>query len=97
MRISPVLLLLACSDYEFIESRDELPGEVGTCDSFEPPTPGGALVDNDCISEPAVGTFTPTIEWQWDTNTLVPGYDMVMMTPVVANLSDDDGDGTIGE
>lgn len=97
MRISPVLLLLACSDYEFIESRDELPGEVGTCDSFEPPTPGGGLVDNDCISEPAVGTFTPTIEWQWDTNTLVPGYDMVMMTPVVANLSDDDGDGVIGE
>ena len=91
------LLLLACSDYEFVETQDELPGEVGSCAEFLPPEPGATIIDDTCLSEPAIGTFTPEIEWQWSENTLTPGYDMVMMTPVVANLSDDNGDGVVDE
>ncbi len=97
MRALLPLLLTACSDYDFHEAGDVLPGDVGTCEGFEAPGPGTAFVDTDCVSDPVVGTFSPTIEWQWDSNALVPGYDMVMMTPVVANLSDDNGDGLIDD
>jgi hypothetical protein len=53
--------------------------------------------DETCVFGYAVGAFEPTVEWSWTTppGVLYPDRDQVMMTPVVANLTDDDGDGQI--
>ncbi len=65
------------------------------CDEFTPGTAPAVVQDDDCINTPPVGTFTPVVEWQWDANPLDSDYVEVMMTPVVGNLTDDDGDGQI--
>jgi hypothetical protein len=62
--------------------------EDGRCD--EPDLGAGSvLVDDSCEAGPPVGTFTPVLEWS---NTTVGD---AYTTPVVGQLTDDDGDGRI--
>lgn len=50
---------------------------------------------NVCEFIPPVGEFSPEIACSWPSGTLTvnPGRDRVVMAPVVANLTDDNGDG----
>ena len=103
---STLLLLAACSDYELNKEARPEPGDTGGVDSAPPeddetcegtgaPPPYTVDIDDTCVAEPTVGTFTPVVEWQWSSDTVHGGYDQVMATPAVANLNDDDGDGDI--
>jgi hypothetical protein len=44
---------------------------------------------------PRPGPFTPQLKWAWTGSAVMPAYDDVMMTPLVVNLTDDNGDGRI--
>ena len=48
-----------------------------------------------CERDPVVGSFDPVVEWTWTDNPIHGGYDNIMAAPVVANLTDDNGDGSI--
>jgi hypothetical protein len=48
-----------------------------------------------CIYQPPVGSFSPKVEWQWTGGKAAPSHSQVMMAPMVANLTDDNGDGKI--
>jgi hypothetical protein len=51
------------------------------------------IPESDCEYAPPAGEFAPIVEWSWvPTGT----HRQVMMTPAVANLTDDNGDGEIG-
>jgi hypothetical protein len=39
-----------------------------------------------CEYRPPVGSFSPKVKWEWQGGTVLPGYDQVMMTPMVADL-----------
>ena len=71
----------------------------GQGDACDPPTTfrqGGAS-DPTCTYTPQPGVFTPTSEWSWlpTANSPEPTKDQVMSTPVVINLTDDNGDSVI--
>jgi hypothetical protein len=46
---------------------------------------------------PPIGVFTPVIGWTWQGSTVAPGWNQVMMTPAIANLTDDNNDMLIDE
>ncbi|MEI8255182.1 MAG: VCBS repeat-containing protein [Deltaproteobacteria bacterium] len=49
-----------------------------------------------CEYHPPTGVFTPRLKWAWSHDaTAFPTHNQVMMQPVVANLTDDNGDGRI--
>jgi hypothetical protein len=48
-----------------------------------------------CEYHPPVGVFSPKLKWEWTTSTTAPAHNQVMMAPMVANLTDDNGDGAI--
>lgn len=52
---------------------------------------------NACIYVPPAESFNPVEALVWDASPLSPEYDQVMMTPMVANLTDDNNDGKINE
>ncbi len=83
----------ACTEYDFAQSVDV---EVPTCAQEGAPD-GTVPLHPECAGEPEIGTFTPVVEWKWTTNATHPGYEQVMSTPAVANLTDDDGDGDIDD
>ncbi len=103
MRTLPVLLLLvACSDYD-LNSRIKPDGDSGGGDEFSPDTALGDMglcgdpdmsrqeigIDESCEAEAITGTFTPVIKWQ---QTAVGD---AYVTPVVGQLTDDNGNGVI--
>lgn len=100
-------LLTACSDYELSQRKQPEPGDTAVVDSAEPedetcadaetPAPYAVAIEDTCVAEPEVGTFTPVVEWQWTDDTVYGSYDQVMATPSVANLNDDNGDGIVDE
>ena len=106
----PVCLLipaLGCSDYELQGKASPEPGAEDTappidsgappsCEEWTPATPGPPVINDGCMAEVAPGTFNPVVEWRWSESTSHPGYDNVASTVMVANLTDDDGDGAIG-
>lgn len=47
---------------------------------------------DDCLYYPPVGTFDTVEEWSWAGSGVLPDHDQVMMTPLVVNLTDDNGD-----
>jgi len=57
----------------------------------------GLPTDDTCTYAPPVGDFTPTLEWSYSitSNDDYATRTHVMMTPVVANLTDDNEDGII--
>ncbi|MCP4105295.1 MAG: hypothetical protein GY749_07145, partial [Desulfobacteraceae bacterium] len=46
---------------------------------------------------PTAGGFNPVPEWEWTGSKDIPTSNQVMCTPVVANLSDDNGDNMVDE
>ncbi len=42
-------------------------------------------------------TFSPVVEWEWHGSTIEPDFNNVWMTPLVANLTDDNNDGRVDE
>jgi len=48
-----------------------------------------------CQYKPPVGTFSPKVEWEWQGSKTAPSHNQVMMAPMVANMTDDNGDGKI--
>jgi hypothetical protein len=48
-----------------------------------------------CEYHPPVGQFSPKLKWAWSASPLAPAHSQVMMAPMVANLSDDNGDGKV--
>jgi len=48
-----------------------------------------------CEYRPPVGPLELEEEWSWTGDTVLPTHNQVMMAPMVANLTDDDGDGDI--
>ena len=66
------------------------------------PTVGQCLpIDPDSITcfvpPPPPGEFQPIFKWKWTGSTVASGWNQVMMTPAVANLTDDNGDTVIDE
>jgi hypothetical protein len=49
-----------------------------------------------CEVRPPPGTFDPVVKWRWTGDAeVLPSHDQIMMSPGVANLTDDDGDGDV--
>jgi hypothetical protein len=44
---------------------------------------------------PPGASFEPALEWAWTGSDVMPDFRQVLVTPVVANLDDDNGDGNI--
>lgn len=82
------------------ETGDTAPPDSDTSDracaerSYDPQA---IAQDETCQSVPSTGSFTPELEWKWDTFTVEPSSNNVMATPIVVSLTDDDGDGAIDE
>ncbi|MFH1467515.1 MAG: VCBS repeat-containing protein [Pseudomonadota bacterium] len=83
---------LGCVDYGV---RHEMPLEwLAAC-------PDGAeagwetFMDADCQNDLQTGSFSPVVEWYHPTFTVEPEKSDVMSTPVVVQLTDNDGDGDI--
>ncbi len=67
------------------------------CDELPPPTMP-VVADQSCtFTPPPPGPFNVAAKWQKSSFTTAPTYNQVMMTPVVGNLTDDNGDGNIDE
>ena len=65
------------------------------CADFVPSPAPTVPRNEECLREPTVGTFTPTVEWQWSANAAHPGYHQIMSAPAVGNLDDDNEDGRV--
>ena len=102
---------VSCQDYELGSEGDDdtptpdddaadddtLPCDDDSAEEFceELSIPGGECgIDEDCVVV-EVGTFTPVTLWSKPSWTQFPDYNQVMMAPMVANLTDDNGDGAI--
>jgi hypothetical protein len=48
-----------------------------------------------CRKPVSGGTVDPVLQWEWTGSTNFPDYDQVMTTPLVGQMSDDNGDGRI--
>lgn len=106
-----VVFWSACTEYKLNADDRQLPGadtglpatdtapplEPGSCDDWSPGPAGEVTPDKSCVNEPVVGTWKPVIEWQWQSNKNSPGYDQIMSTPAIGNLTDDNGDGKVNE
>ncbi len=62
----------------------------------DPPKGFVGPFDASCKNEPEIGSFTPVAEWTKQVFTAYPTYDQAMVAPIVAPLTDDDGDGVYG-
>ena len=110
-RLALLALLPACTDYNLNTKEDPLPGaDTGPLTGEDPPDPddpdkcgdqvfpGYGLEQNgECVNTPATGTFTPVIEYKKDSWSVDPYSTNIMMTPIVAPLNDDNGDGKIDQ
>ena len=94
VRHLPLAVLLACNDYELAPSKERPDGEL-SCTDDDAPAVTAVAIDDTCARDPVVGAFNPVVEWQWAENPVYPGYDDLMATPAVGNLTDDDGDGIV--
>ncbi len=64
---------------------------------FEPPPASVVSQLPACGGGQATGSFQTAVEWRRDTFDDYPDYDQPMAMPAVANVTDDNGDGTIDE
>jgi len=92
-------LLIACSEYD-LKRQAEASGETGEplvedCPELAFP-PEAVDADPECVLEPQTGQFFPEIQWHMEDFVDQPASNYVMATPMVAHLTDDDGDGVFG-
>ena len=52
-------------------------------------------VTPNCIQEPVIGSFNPSVEWTWNDNPVDSEFSVVEAPPIAINLNDDNGDGVI--
>jgi hypothetical protein len=89
MRVVPVLLLSsACSEYA-LNTGTKPTATDRACDEEDAPSPGYVAQDDTCVRGPVVGSFNPVVEWQWSGNPALPGYDDLMSTPAVGDVTGD--------
>lgn len=73
----------------------------GIGDACDPPTTfrTGGPTNAACSYTPPRGMFQPDVEWTWvpGASTPNPEKDQVMSTPLVVNLTDDNGDGVVDD
>ena len=43
-------------------------GEPGSCADWAPSAPGTSAVDDACVNAPEKGSWSPVVEWQWQSN-----------------------------
>ncbi|MBM4392924.1 MAG: hypothetical protein FJ090_17500 [Deltaproteobacteria bacterium] len=79
-------------------------GVDSDCDGFEDPDacvddpPAGTVaIDGTCTWAPVVGSMNPVEEWAVTSFATETGHQHVIMTPVVGQLTDDDGDGELDD
>lgn len=94
---------LCCAAGEVCAGDCVAPGDL--CDfSFECPagwrceaTLGRCLPEAaaTCEYHPPAGAFDPELEWLWEGSPVAPESDQSVVTPLVVQLTDDDGDGAI--
>jgi hypothetical protein len=77
------------------DTTDSTSGGTPFC-SEEPPEGFVGPSDATCKTEPQIGSFTPVVEWSMAAFASMPAYNQAMATPIVAPLTDDDGDGVYG-
>ena len=65
------------------------------CADQDPVVATALPVDLTCVAEREPGVLDPIVEWGSAPNPVYSGYNQIMMTPVVGNLTDDNGDGVI--
>ena len=82
--------------------EDWYDGVDSDCNGAEDPDPCGDSPPQtgvpqlgSCTYVPPVGAFTPEVEWRMDTWATHASYNQFMAQPVVAQITDDDGDGLI--
>lgn len=80
------------------QSDNDQDGQGDVCDPDNTRLTGKPF-DDQCVFSRAAGPFTPTLEWSLSISAgdAYPDRDQVMMTPVVVNLTDDNGDGVIDQ
>lgn len=108
--ICALLSLAACNEYNLLGKDDgslgtddtdpdiDLDGDgVDDVDCDATAEPGfDAGVNEDCVNEIETGTFTPVVEYYYGAFSKGnPTSNQIMSTPVVGQLTDDDGDGDI--
>ncbi len=71
----------------------DVPPEPAECPPLE--VTDAVTIDETCRSEPVTGPLTIATEWAITTFEGYPEYDTVLSTPVVGQLTDDNGDGVI--
>ncbi len=74
--------------------EDSTSGGADYCRDMPPPP--DAIASNECEIPPKVGVFKPVVEWKKSTWTSAPTSTNVLGPPIVAPLTDDDGDGVFG-
>ena len=79
--------------YDGVDSDCDGVEDPDPCDDPPPETAGP--YDGTCAYSPPVGTFNPVPDWSMTTFVNYPDYDASIVTPMVGNLTDDDGDGWI--
>ena len=72
---------------------------IGACDDFPEPSLYDVELLEECAYDPTPVdiVFAPEVEWEWAPTDGDHPFNEVMMTPVVGNLTDDNGDGLIND
>ena len=96
MRTLPLIVLVACSDYELNPHTDPVVPPTGECNLIGE---AAATVDLDatCQGQGAIDVVDPwdlSVEWNYSTPS---GDTGVIVMPAVGNLTDDNSDGLINE
>ena len=85
-----------CSETSLTPDVDQNDPRSRDCELILDPADSVAI-DEECLTPDVVvdDPWNATIEWQWSGLAAAPNVDDVIMTPVVGNLADTDGDGDI--
>jgi hypothetical protein len=73
----------------------EPPPVLDSCPPLETPTT--VETDDSCIADPETGPLGAWLEWEMSSFDAYPTYDEMVTTPIVGQITDDNGDGLIDE
>lgn len=88
---------LSDDDDSAVAGDDDDDTADGTCDGD--PQPGAIGTDPECAELQPYELFVPeqTVRWQWTGSAISPDHQQVVSTPIVIQLTDDNGDGVIDD
>ena len=81
--------------YDGVDSDCDGAEDPDPCD--DPPTAAPGVDDPSCEHIPPVGDFDPVSEWGVTTFATYPTHDEIISTPMVGQMTDDNGDGVIDD